>query len=98
MMAITPTLSGGQLPGSATGGVTAFWQLGSPIVPAVIGLVFGAAGSFQAVSLALAAGPCLAIIPMLLIRQADIHEQLPEAITGHHDNDRPLTPATNGKG
>lgn len=98
MMAMIPTLSGGQLAGSATGGVNAFWQLGSTIVPAVIGLVFGATGSFQAVFLVLAAGPCLAIIPMLLIRQADIHEQLPDAIAGHHDNDHPLTTATNGKG
>jgi MFS transporter, ACS family, glucarate transporter len=97
MMAMIPTLSGGQLAGSATGGVNAVWQLGSTIVPTVVGLVYGATGSFQAVFLVLAAGPFLAIVPMLFLRQADIHEQLPAMAARHHDNDHPLIPATNGK-
>ena len=63
MMAMIPTASGKRLAGSATGGVNAFWQLGSAIVPTVLGLVFATSGSF----LALAAGPALAIVPLLLI-------------------------------
>jgi sugar phosphate permease len=97
MMAMIPTLSGGQLAGSATGGVNAFWQLGSAIVPTVVGLVYGATGSFQAVFLVLAAGPFLAIVPMLFLRQADIHEQLSVAASWRHQN-APLISATNRKG
>ncbi|WP_233159147.1 MFS transporter [Pseudonocardia sp. MH-G8] len=67
MMAMIPTASGTRLAGSATGGVNAFWQLGSAIVPTVLGLVFATSGSFHVAFLALAAGPALAIIPLLLI-------------------------------
>jgi sugar phosphate permease len=67
IMAMIPSFSGERLAGSATGGVNAFWQLGSTIVPAVIGMVFGATGSFQVAFLTLAAGPLLAIIPMVAI-------------------------------
>jgi hypothetical protein len=42
--------------------------LGSTVVPTVIGMVFGATSSFQLAFLALAAGPLLAVIPMLAIR------------------------------
>lgn len=68
MLAMIPTLAGEKLAGSAAGGVNAFWQLGSTVVPTVIGLVFGATSSFQLAFLALAAGPLLAVIPMLAIR------------------------------
>ncbi len=67
MMAMIPSFSGEGLAGSAAGGVNAFWQLGSAIVPTVVGMVFGATTSFQAAFLTLAAGPLLAIIPMLAI-------------------------------
>jgi MFS transporter, ACS family, glucarate transporter len=77
MMAMIPTLSGGQLAGSATGGVNAFWQLGSAIVPTVVGLVYGGTGSFQTVFLVLAAGPLLAIIPMFFLGRADAREPSP---------------------
>jgi sugar phosphate permease len=77
MMAMIPTLSGGQLAGSATGGVNAFWQLGSAIVPTVVGLVYGGTGSFQTVFLVLAAGPLLAIIPMFFLGRADGREPSP---------------------
>ncbi|MFE5702753.1 MFS transporter [Rhodococcus koreensis] len=99
MLAMVPTLSGGQLAGSAAGGVNAFWQLGSTIVPTVVGLVYGATGSFQVVFLVLAAGPLLGIVPMLGLRTADIHEHLPPTPTASTDSDctgRPLL-ATNGK-
>lgn len=68
MLAMIPTLAGEKLAGSAAGGVNAFWQLGSTVVPTVIGMVFGATHSFQLAFLALAAGPLLAVIPMLAIR------------------------------
>jgi sugar phosphate permease len=70
MIAMIPTFSGERLSGSASGGVNAFWQLGSTVVPAVVGMVFGATGSFQMAFFTLAAGPLLAIIPMLAIRQS----------------------------
>jgi ACS family glucarate transporter-like MFS transporter len=70
MIAMIPTFSGERLAGSASGGVNAFWQLGSTVVPAVVGMVFGATGSFQLAFLTLAAGPLLAIIPMLAIRES----------------------------
>ena len=71
MLAMIPTLAGEKLAGSAAGGINAFWQLGSTIVPTVIGMVFGATSSFQLAFLALAAGPLLAVIPMLAIRPAN---------------------------
>ncbi|GGL37023.1 MFS transporter [Nocardia jinanensis] len=97
MMAMIPTLSGAELAGTATGGVNAFWQLGSTVVPAVVGLVFSASGSFQLVFLVLAAGPCLAIVPMFFIRDADNRESVPGAAPAQHDG-TPLILATDGKG
>ncbi|MDQ0823663.1 ACS family glucarate transporter-like MFS transporter [Arthrobacter sp. V4I6] len=75
MLAMIPTMSGEKLAGSAAGGVNAFWQLGSTIVPAIVGLVFGATSSFQSAFLVLAAGPLLAVIPMLAIRQQPTSEE-----------------------
>ncbi|MGW6332376.1 MFS transporter [Nocardia rhamnosiphila] len=95
MMAMIPTLSGAELAGTATGGVNAFWQLGSTIVPAVVGLVFAASGSFQLVFLVLAAGPCLAILPMYFIRDADNRESARGAAASGDGN--ALILATNGK-
>ncbi|WP_433491113.1 MFS transporter [Nocardia grenadensis] len=95
MMAMIPTLSGAELAGTATGGVNAFWQLGSTIVPAVVGLVFAASGSFQLVFLVLAAGPCLAILPMYFIRDADKRESA--SGTAAPGDGNALILATNGK-
>lgn len=67
MMAMISTISGTRLAGSATGGVNAFWQMGSAVVPAVLGVVFGSTGSFHAAFLTLAAGPALAVVPLLRI-------------------------------
>ncbi|MGO1885719.1 MAG: MFS transporter, partial [Citricoccus sp.] len=69
MLAMIPSLAGDRLAGSAAGGINAFWQLGSAVVPTVIGMVFSATSSFQVAFIALAAGPLLAVIPMLAIRQ-----------------------------
>ncbi|NUP28137.1 MAG: MFS transporter [Nocardia sp.] len=97
MMAMIPTLSGPELAGTATGGVNAFWQLGSTIVPAVVGLVFGASGSFQLVFLVLAAGPCLAIVPMYFIRSADAREAASGVVPARPDGSALLL-ATDRKG
>lgn len=56
--------------GSATGLTNAVWQLGSVIVPGVIGLVYQHTGSFQMAFATLAAGPAVAVLCMLLIREA----------------------------
>ncbi|MGW5386234.1 MFS transporter [Nocardia sp. NPDC003963] len=93
MMAMIPTLSGADLAGTATGGVNAFWQLGSTIVPAVVGLVFSTSGSFQLVFLVLAAGPCLAIVPMFFIRDADNRE----SVSAARRDGAPALLATDGK-
>lgn len=56
--------------GSATGLTNSVWQLGSVIVPGVIGVVYQSSGSFIAAFATLAAGPALAAICMMLIREA----------------------------
>lgn len=60
--------AGPALAGSATGVTSAFWQLGSVIVPLAVGLVFQTTGSFLAAFGILAAGPllgaaCMAFVP-----------------------------------
>src|SRR5262249_37195762 len=52
---------------TATGVINAFWQLGSVIVPSLIGLVFAATDSFQAAFVALAAGPIVGMFCMLSV-------------------------------
>jgi sugar phosphate permease len=54
---------------SAIGMINAFWQLGSVIVPSVVGLVFAATGSFQAAFAILAAGPLIGTFCMLAVRE-----------------------------
>ena len=66
--AMTPLLVDARVAGSAAGGVNAFWQLGSVIVPAAIGPVFAATGSFAAAFAALAAGPLIGAVITLFIR------------------------------
>lgn len=51
--------------GSAAGTLNAVWQLGSVIVPAVVGPVFAATGSVYAAFVTLAAGPLVAAVLML---------------------------------
>jgi len=60
--ALTPVLAGRRSAGSAAGVVNAFWQLGSVLVPAVIGPIFVATGSFTAAFATLAAGPLLGAV------------------------------------
>jgi sugar phosphate permease len=59
--------AGPALAGSATGVTSAFWQLGSVIVPLVVGLVFQTTGSFLAAFGVLAAGPLLGAACMLFV-------------------------------
>jgi nitrate/nitrite transporter NarK len=66
--AMIPKLAGGRLTGSAAGGVNAVWQLGSVLVPAAIGPVFHATGSFYAAFVVLAAGPLLRAAALLGVR------------------------------
>jgi MFS transporter, ACS family, glucarate transporter len=67
--ALTPILAGRASAGSAAGVVNAFWQLGSVLVPAVIGPVFVATGSFAAAFATLAAGPLLGALVGWFIRE-----------------------------
>ena len=61
--------AGPALAGSATGLTAGFWQLGSVVVPLVVGFVFQATGSFMAAMAALAAGPALGAVCMLFVKE-----------------------------
>lgn len=74
--ALTPLLSGRRSAGSAAGAVNAFWQLGSVLVPSVIGPVFASTGSFSLAFATLAAGPLLGALVCLFV-----HEPRPTAET-----------------
>jgi len=54
---------------TATGVINALWQLGSVIVPSVVGLVFAATGSFPAAFAILAAGPLIGTLCMFAVRE-----------------------------
>lgn len=55
--------------GGATGVTAAFWQLGSVIVPVVVGVAFQATGSFYFAFVTLAAGPLLGALCMIFVRE-----------------------------
>jgi sugar phosphate permease len=61
--------AGAALAGSATGLTAGFWQLGSVIVPLVVGFVFQSTGSFMAALAILAAGPALGVLCMLFVQE-----------------------------
>jgi len=75
--ALTPVLSGRRSAGSAAGAVNAFWQLGSVLVPAVIGPVFATSHSFALAFAALAAGPLLGAVVGLFVRERRAERPLP---------------------
>jgi sugar phosphate permease len=79
MVALIPNLSGTQLAGTAAGTTNAFWQLGSTIVPVVVGVMFQTSGSFLVAFLVLAAGPLLAILPMTFIRENRMRDRIADA-------------------
>jgi sugar phosphate permease len=55
--------------GAATGVTAAFWQLGSVIVPVVVGLAYQATNSFYFAFVTLAAGPLLGALCMMFVRE-----------------------------
>jgi MFS family permease len=57
------------LAGSAAGVLAGFWQLGSVVVPVVVGIVFQSTGSFMAAFATLAIGPVLAAIALLFVKE-----------------------------
>lgn len=54
---------------TATGMINALWQLGSVIVPTVVGMVFAATGSFLMAFTVLATGPLIGCVCMFAVRE-----------------------------
>ncbi|MEW1846397.1 MFS transporter [Nonomuraea angiospora] len=79
MIALIPELAGVRLAGSAAGATNAFWQLGSTIVPVVLGAVFQATHSFFWAFATLAAGPLLGLILLLGVREHRAGARVPAA-------------------
>ncbi|MGP4020669.1 MFS transporter [Saccharopolyspora sp. 5N708] len=79
MVALIPNLSGVRLAGSAAGATNAFWQLGSTIVPVVLGVVFQSTGSFFLAFVTLAAGPLLGMLLMLGVREHGDPQAVPNS-------------------
>lgn len=71
--AMIPKLAGNHLAGSAAGGVNAIWQLGSVLVPAAVGPLVHATGSYYAAFVLLAAGPLLGATALLGVRDDRPH-------------------------
>ena len=69
MAAMVAEASGVALAGSAAGILNSFWQTGSVIVPLAVGVVFQATGSFAAAFATLAAGPAVAAVVLLFVRE-----------------------------
>lgn len=68
--ALIPQLAGTRIAGSAAGAVNAFWQLGSVVVPTVVGVAYAATdGSFTAAFATLALGPIVGAVLALFIRE-----------------------------
>ena len=74
LAALVASVSGVALAGSATGFTAAFWQLGSVIVPVVVGLVFQTTGSFYSAFITLALGPLLGIACLLFVREPGVQK------------------------
>lgn len=68
MAALVAANSGVALAGSAAGLLAGLWQIGSVIVPIVVGLVFDRTGSFEAAFATLAIGPAVAAVALLAVR------------------------------
>jgi MFS transporter, ACS family, glucarate transporter len=68
MGAIVAEIAGADLAASATGLTNALWQIGSVVVPVVIGALFQATGSFHVAFAGLAVGPAIAAIVMAFVR------------------------------
>ncbi|MET8805893.1 MFS transporter [Streptomyces sp. NPDC004546] len=73
IVALVPRLVPSSVTGTASGFANSIWQLGSVLVPLAVGAVFSATGSFDAACLTLAAGPLLAVLVMLPVRDSARH-------------------------
>lgn len=69
MVALVPTLVPSSVTGTAAGATNAIWQLGSTVVPVVVGAVFAGTGSFIAAFGTLAAGPIIGMLLLFLLRE-----------------------------
>jgi sugar phosphate permease len=69
IVAMVAEIAGPQLVGRAYGFTNALWQLGSIIVPVVVGIVFQQTNSFYMAFVALAAGPLVATVAMFWVRE-----------------------------
>jgi sugar phosphate permease len=67
--AMVAETAGLQRAGSATGVTAAIWQLGSVVVPLVVGLVFQLTESFQLAFVTLGLGPAFGAICMLFVNE-----------------------------
>lgn len=77
LVALVPTLVPNSLTGTAAGLSNSTWQLGSAVVPVVVGAVFGATGSFHAAFLTLAAGPLLGLLVIAAVREPRLDHLTP---------------------
>lgn len=69
LVAYVPTLVPSTVTGTAAGTTNAIWQLGTTIVPVVVGAVFAGTGSFLAAFATLAAGPLAGMLLMFGVRE-----------------------------
>jgi MFS family permease len=69
MVAMIPELASTGRTGTAAGVTNACWQLGSAVVPVVVGGVFDATRSFFAAFATLAAGPLVGLMLMAAVRE-----------------------------
>lgn len=69
IVALVPRLVPAAVTGAASGFANAVWQLGSVVVPVVVGAVFSATNSFTAAFVTLAAGPLFGLLIMLAVRE-----------------------------
>lgn len=67
MSAIVAEVAGVNLAASGTGLTNALWQIGSVIVPVVVGALFQATGSFHVAFAALAMGPMIGALVMAFV-------------------------------
>jgi nitrate/nitrite transporter NarK len=67
--ALVTEIAGVHRAGSSAGVTNAFWQLGSVIVPIVVGVVYQTTQSFNMAFVALALGPLLGACGLMLVRE-----------------------------
>lgn len=88
IVALVPRLVPAAVTGAASGFANATWQLGSVVVPVVVGAVFSATNSFSAAFVTLAAGPLVGLLVMLAVRE---EKPMPGAVTNGREAARETT-------